>query len=457
LIVLLVGGVARAQFADTTQGLGLTLGPVDLSLHGYFRAPLRLAWRDRGMGAGYNIHTPWLVDDDYFNSGFAYTRIQESDWSELYFNVGNQYVTGTVALMGSLYSDWAKPLLDRQWGIAQGYLTFHWQSEGPKLKFKLQVRGGAFWDRFGWFSAYDTYLFGRTHQMGGQVRFDFALDRVSFWLVQGVGAHLESIDTNQGLTILDYVHAGIAWRVLRAGFYFLDAFSQDKRQLKEIQDADERVYGFDLLVEHPLVGRLWGALSHVGADQATYLSPAIEVLHSFGGRGLTENYLGTEKSDNGTGGLWSIAFEDQFSARALLGRYAPARLPALRGGDVMLHWFGLYTYVNSHQDDPNPAINRNQRAMFKWGVEGGWRVLSFLDVWLRYDRVILDVQDDANSFRILTPRIAVGTRRWHLDAEIDLQYSHYFYGARIALRPGQVALETQPDSDVFKIQAQMAF
>src|SRR6185312_8485623 len=59
------------------------LMPSDLrfSLHGYFRAPLRLSIDKRSMTmpgqSGYNIRTPWLVDDDYFNSGFAYTRLQE--------------------------------------------------------------------------------------------------------------------------------------------------------------------------------------------------------------------------------------------------------------------------------------------------------------------------------------------------------------------------------------------
>ena len=159
-------------------GFGLTVGPLDLSATGYFRAPLRLSFRSRGDngvdgGSGYNIHTPWLVDDDYFRSGFLYTRLQESDWSELYFKVGNKYLTGEVALMGSLYSDWARPLIDRQWGIAQAYLTFRWQSLGPRLNFRMHVRAGSFWDRFGWLENYDTYLFGRTHQMGGQVRLEF--------------------------------------------------------------------------------------------------------------------------------------------------------------------------------------------------------------------------------------------------------------------------------------------
>jgi hypothetical protein len=70
--------------------------------------------------------------------------------------------------------------------------------------------------------------------------------------------------------------------------------------------------------------------------------------------------------------------------------------------------------------------------------------------------VILDLGDDADSFRILTPRISLRTH-WLVDAEIFFAWSHYWYGARVRLRPGQVPLETMPDSDVIKLQAQIAF
>ena len=204
--------------------------PSDLrfSLHGYFRAPLRLSIDRRSMTmpgqSGYNIRTPWLVDDDYFNSGFAYTRLQEQDWTELYLSVGNRYLVGTVALMGSLYSDWAQPLIDHQWGIAQGFLRFHWDANGARARFRVDAKAGAFWDRLGWLQRYDTYLFGRTHQMGGQVRIETGVRDWSFWIMQGMGAHLEALDQNEGLTILNYLHAGARWRQnAEIGFYFLDS------------------------------------------------------------------------------------------------------------------------------------------------------------------------------------------------------------------------------------------
>jgi hypothetical protein len=197
--------------------------------------------------------------------------------------------------------------------------------------------------------------------------------------------------------------------------------------------------------------------SYIGASRATFLAPAIEVMHSFGGRGLTENYLGTDHSDNGTGSLWSLGFEYAYSLRALLQRYRPNRVGWLHGGDIGLRWFGMYTYVNSRQDDPNPALNRNQRAMFKWGIEPLWQILPWVQLSLRYDRVIRDLGDDENSFRVVSPRLTIISPHWYLGAQMYFQYSHYSYGARVMLRPGQVALETVPDSDVFKIQAQIQF
>ena len=451
---------SKEPSAESRPGMGVTIGPVALKATGYLRAPLRLSFRSRGdslkEGEGqYNIHTPWLVDDDYFRSGFQYTRLQESDWSEIYFSAQSKYLSADVALMGSLFTDWARPLLDRQWGIAQGSLTFKYESLGPKLRFRMQVRAGAFWDRFGWLENYDTYVFGRTHQMGGQVRLEFETKPVTLWLVQGVGAHLDAIEANQGLTLMNYLHLGASIQsVAHLGFYFIDTLAQDKRQLKEVQDASMRVVGLDLRLT-PFFGNFYLAGSIITAAQAQYLSPVLEVMHSWGGRGFTENYLGTDKSD-GTGSLYSLAGEYTFSLRRVLSAIAPERGGFLRGGDLQWKWFGLMAYTLSKQVDPDPTINRDGRLAFKWGTEVLYQPVSFLFAALRYDRVILDVQDDASGIRILSPRVGV-TVNWLLGAQIFLQYSRYFYGDRVRLRAGQVALETIPDTDVLKLQAQVSF
>jgi hypothetical protein len=276
--------------------------------------------------------------------------------------------------------------------------------------------------------------------------------------MQGFGAHLEALDQNEGLTILNYLNVGARWRqTLEGAFYFLDSLSHDRRQLKEINDADMRVWGVDFRLISPKLGsNLYFGGSKIEASQATYLAPAIEVMHAYGGRGLTENYLGTQTSNNGTGTLWNMAWDYTFSLRSALGAWSPGGARRLGRSDVTLGFFGVITYVQSDQKDPDPQINRDGRELFKWGLEGGWSPLSWLGLALRYDRVILDVKDDANSFRVVSPRVSLRTH-WLVDGEIFLQWSYYTYGARVQLRPGQVALETVPDSNAFKIQAQLAF
>ena len=70
---------------------------------------------------------------------------------------------------------------------------------------------------------------------------------------------------------------------------------------------------------------------------------------------------------------------------------------------------------------------------------------------IRYDRVILDMSDSDNSFRVISPRLRFPLDSW---GELMLQYSRYIYGDKIVLRPGQVPLETEPDANAFKVQAQ---
>jgi hypothetical protein len=315
-------------------------GGFRFAAHGYFRAPLRLGIRERSAPmegqASRDVRTPWLVDDDYFRSGFAYTRLQESDWAELYLSAGNKYLMGTVALMGSLFSDWARPLIDSQLGLAQAYVTLHWDRDLRGLNLGLTIKGGSFWDRFGWLRYYDTYTFGRTHQLGGQAKLELRGRRWAAWLLYGIGAHQEAIDANQGFTLINYLNAGASFRdLVKVGFFFIDNKENDQRQLKEIVDADMYVVGLDARVFHPVAGELYVAGSFIRAKNASFLSPTLEVMHAYGGRGLTENYLGTDHSENGTGALWNLAFEHRYGVKALLRRFWPDRAEKLHG-DVSL-------------------------------------------------------------------------------------------------------------------------
>lgn len=430
-----------------------------IAMHGYFRAPLRIGWRERTAPkpdeATNDIRTPWLVDDDYFRSGFLYTRNAESDWTELYVMAGNHYVTATIALEGTLFSDWARPIIDKQLGITKGWLTFRHAFDLPgNAKLRLQIKGGAFSDRYGWQEKYDTYLFGRTHQMGERIRADLDVGKFSFSVAHGFGARLEAIESNQGLALLSHLRLGVSYnKALEASFYHLTSFTQDKRQLKEITDANVDVVGFEMRGDGGALGRAAVDISSVSAKKGSFIAPAIEVMHSAGGRGLEENYFGTEKSDKGTGSLLNLGFQYDVSASKLLKKFAGMNMGQ---ADANLSLFGMYTKVTSDQKDDDPQVNRDGRQLFKWGAELAAWPFSFLGASLRYDRVIFDIVDDPSAFRVISPRITVRTH-WLGDALLFLQWSHYVYGERVFLRPGQVPLETMPDQDLIKIQAQMSF
>ena len=115
----------------------------------------------------------------------------------------------------------------------------------------------------------------------------------------------------------------------------------------------------------------------------------------------------------------------------------------------------MTTWVRSPQvDEMDPLINRDRRLYLKWGVEPSFKIIPQLRASVRYDRVVLDVYDSENSFRVMSPRITFPLDTW---GELFFMFSHYWYGDKVRLRAGQVPLETMPDSDVFKLQAQVVW
>ena len=434
------------------------------AFHGYFRAPMRITKVPRADGStkdnegDSNWRTPFLVDDDYYKSGFAYSHIQETDFAELYFSVGNEKVTATVQFQGSLYSDAAKNDISRQPGLSQGWLTYRTDLDFiPFFKTRLRVKGGAFWERYGHLTKYDTYIFARTHQMGENVRLEFEKDQLTFWLQHGLGTHLEDISANQGLTLLNYASIGASYaRTIELGGYVFDNQARDKRALTQLTDASMGIVGVDVRADTHYAGRVYAATSYLSAKNATYMAPAVEVMHSYGGRGITENYLGTQSSENGTGSLWNLGFQYDLSLADITKGWTGRGSPLPWNGDISASLFGVYTFVQSKQTSVDPLLNRDEKKAFKYGAEGGYRITEWMSASLRYDRVVLDVDDSANSFRIVSPRLAFFTS-FITREMLYIQYSRYLYNERVRLRTGQQNLETIPDDHVLKIQAQMSF
>jgi hypothetical protein len=295
-----------------------------------------------------------------------------------------------------------------------------------------------FWDRFGYIQPYDTYIYGRTHQ--GGVKLAYALPGGGK-VQSGLGFHQAELQQNLGMTPV--AHLAGSYPVLQnleLGGYLLRTWTRDERQLSPIQDGTMWVAGTDARYRLPgNRGLAHVMFAHYRMRKVLYLAPALEVMHSTGGRGLTENFLGTEASEDGTGRMYTLAADVPIKVTDKIG---------VRG-------FGMATWVRSKQvDEMDPAINRDRRLYLKWGVEPSYRLAKQLQVGVRFDRVILDVYDAENSFRVVSPKLGFPLDNW---GEIYVQYSHYWYGNKVHLRPGQVPLETEPDTDVFKLQAQVVW
>ena len=402
---------------------GLELGDVKFELHGYARMPL--------MTQG--TREPYLVDNDYYLSGFAYTRLYEPDWSELHFSASKGNYKAEFGMFASLYSDYAQASVANQLGIAQASVTANKFLDNDALS----VQVGVFWDRYGYIEPYDTYLYGRTHQGGAKVA--YALPgggRVQ----GGIGFHQAELQQNLGLTPIAHVAGVYPVGPIELGAYGIRTWTRDERQLSPIKNGTMYVGGLDAKYKIPGDhGTAYLGFGYYHMDKSLYLAPALEVMHSTGGRGLTENFLGLDASDDGTGKMYTLATD------------VKGKIDARAGVRV----FGMATWVRSPQvDEMDPLKNKDQRLYFKWGVEPSYLVLPKLRLSARFDRVILDVYDSENSFRVLSPKIAFPLDNW---GELFFQYSHYWYGDKVQLRSGQVPLETMPDHDVFKLQAQVVW
>jgi hypothetical protein len=412
------------------------------TFHGYARMALRFK--------GAAQRPPYLVDDNYFLSGFAYTRVNESEWAEVNLGVQKDSSRFVVGLFASQFSDWSETTLQGQNGIATAFVE-HRLQVGDSLE--LVGRAGMFWDRYGYVPDYDTYIFGRTHIAGLRLAAKLQ-DR--YYLKLGFGAHSDVISSNQGFTPVALANAGVDLGWFDGGLYLLSTWTDDtEREFAIIEEGSLRVWGGEGRLAIPHVGELYAAMAHYKAEQVLYLANGLEVLHSTGGRGLTENFFGFD-SENGTGeaivGTYNLRWEPARSLAALADASAGRTLKGLE-----LKLFSLLAWIRSKQRSEDPLENRDHRIYFKWGTEAFYRPPRF--PWffgsVRYDRVILDTDHESMSFRLITPRVGI-TPVEGLD--VWASYSHYWYGDNVFLRPNQIPGDVSardPDKNVFKLQAQV--
>ena len=465
LFVALLGFLPTLGLAQTPQAEPVVEAPMDdvsgrpsfpedggsgtawtFAFHGYARMALRLP-----NGQLIDAREPYLIDDDYYRSGFAYTRVNETEWAELFLSAARDDTRFVVGLFASGFSDWKNVTLEDQKGIATAFVEQRFQLA---KQYELRLRAGMFWDRFGFIEPYDTYVFGRTHVAGLALNNRF-FDR--YYLKIGYGAHADVLDVNQGFSPVAWSVAGVDLGWLDTGLYALGTWTHHTPGLKQVQEGSLEILGADVLVRHNSFGKVYGTVARYRADKVSFLSTGVEALHSTGGRNFMLNILGKD-SEYGTGEVLVTAFDSEWSPyrslRAMQGADAPQALKGLN-----LRLFGMTAYVLSKQKSDDPIENRNDRLYIKWGADLSYRIptRSGLFVALRYDRVILDADHEDLSFRIVTPRIGIQPTN---GLDVYIAYSRYFYGDRIEipqqLKPeGESSEYTQPDESVLKLQAQM--
>lgn len=427
------------------------LSRIGVQLHGYSRMPLNLHFRPREGSGGseeegegedgsyIEVRSPLLRDNDYYASGFEYTRLAETDWTEIFLTVGGEDLDVTVGIFASLLSDWAHIEQGAQFGLAQAAL--HWRNIAGV---PLSLKAGVFWERLGYIEPYDTYMFGRTHWMGLRLGWDFpcgANIRIGF------GANKEWYERNVGMTPLVMAYGGMPIGPVTLNAYILYSFMNDipPHQADNWERGHLLVLGLDARVDFPWFdGPLTITFAGHFAEHALYMSGVTEQLHSWSGRGLTENYFGLESND-GTGRIFSAAGDWPIQIWRGLGVRA----------------FGMLSFIWSDQVSDDPVQNRDRVLKLKWGLEASYQILDWLRVSLQYHRVIPTMDQNIEgldrgglptlAWRALSPEVRFTPYR---DIHIRLQYVHYFYGDDVELRPGQALMNNQPDEDVIRIAAE---
>jgi hypothetical protein len=434
--------------------------------HGFLRVPMNLgvgsgAGLPDGVRHGVKLHSPpQIPDGDY--TDWRFTNVAGGPWTELWLQYGNGTVTANVVIASYDITDASYRNLLAQLGIAQSFLSFHL----PHLlgdKGGIEWNVGAFSNRYGTAARYDagkydTYLFGATHVAGETVSAYYELSPgLTLAVDHGIGAKLEATplvpgleapylpypgDVQQGTTLLHHAHVGLAIGAhLMVAAHYLTEWTQDE-QLTTEQDGRITNMGADVkVVGHPL-GDGYLGWSHLSSDNPLRVAGAFEVLHSFEGWNLRDNYFGPDAT--GTGTIDSVLAQYTFSLARYL--WAPQEFDE-EHPDLLFSAFGLYSHVASA--DP---LFTAPTGKLKLGGEVTYSPKPWLSADLRYDLVQPNMADRDYSFHVISPSIVLHTK-FGSNEEVTIGVSHYLNGSKVT--PAYPQEMAAPDRDVFRLQAIM--
>jgi hypothetical protein len=428
---------------------------------------------------GTQIRTPPLVPDANYID-WRYTNSMVGPWTELNFHYGNDRVKATVQIASYNVTDSGYRRLESNLGINEAFLSMTWP-EFVSENARLTLIAGAYTNRYGAAGRYDagryeTYLFGRTHTAGGTLTYDYDWNDWTGELEGGFGGKLEPIpfygppqgnaagnNANQNLpawepypgpvpqesTFVAHAHAGAVFKKeVIIGAHLIYVFSNDNERAGSYQGGSNpswdgpgnsppvqatsparqpdqskpsiAIYGADVKLLGGVLGDGYIGFSHLSATNALYLADAIEVLHSFGGWQLHDNYFGRPGgTDQTTGTINSVEVQYSFSFGQLF-HYPQAFWGD--GPDLIGTVFGMYNKVNAPM---NPTFSLSK---LKFGTEWTYVPLPWLGLGGRYDVVEPNLDNSTESFSVISPRIIFRTA-FVTHEQVMIQYSRYFYGS----------------------------
>jgi hypothetical protein len=465
-------------------------------IHGYFRAPMALGLSSRpgpdnlkGPSSTQISYGPnRTVDASYYS--FAYTRLQEQDWAELFIHEKKKHVDAVVGWMGYWYQTVGFRNPDASWVPGMAYLTLDTDFDAGAVKPNVALTMGAWWPKFGYFEKYDTYTLGRFRQMGEQVELSVPFNPdLSAVFTEGFGTGRDGSFNYQappqyggivGLDLLTWENVRLTYKKnVDASLHFNTERTADPnltqqttpgKTFSDAKLAHVTVLGAEANLRAPVAGHLWISPSIINVRNGWALANGgTEVMHGLGGVGLATNYLGwtnTPPSSTGSGSMTNLGFMYENSISNICGEEI-GRVP-----DLAFSVFGLFT--KSKLDLPvGSTFPQDSFKQVKYGVDATVQTLDWLSFMLRYDLVNLDMDHGGYIFSGITARAAVSSH--FLSSErIYLQYTRYKYGDNMTLAgtwtnwgaplvAGNDVVQAGPyagqraDYNVIKMQAEVAF
>ncbi len=468
------------------------------SISGYFRAPLALGISSRpgpdnltGPSSTQVSYGPnRTVDASYYS--FAYTRLQEQDWAEVFIHEKHKHVEAVVGWMGYWFQSVGFQNPDAAWIPGMAYIKLDSDFRVGDYKPNIALTMGAWWPKFGYFEKYDTYTLGRFRQMGEQLNLTVPLSPdLTVSLVQGFGTGRDGsfsllapplYAATTGLDLLTYENIQLTYKkYVDVGLHYNTEWTADPNLTQQttpgpksygvVQLAHLTVLGAEANLSAPYAGRLWISPSYIQVRNGWALGAngGTEVMHALGGAGIATNYMAWTNSpadSTGTGSMFNLGFLYENTLSRIRGKEPGSVMP-----EVTFSVFGLLADSSLHLP-AGSTITQNSIKEFKYGTDVTVQVFDWLGFMLRFDTVNLDLDHPAYIYSVITPR-AVFSSHFLSGERIYVQYSRYIYGDKMVLNgtwpwgaplvAGNDIIQQgpysgmKPDENVVKLQADIAF